>query len=85
MGNVKHLMMKEFFKTNVVFHAPATGFQKNDWFKTLMRLKAHVTGIPLGDSVDAKTRKWMELVHSVLPPEMIFPLHKHEDEQGSLI
>lgn len=78
-------MMKEFFKTNPVFQAPATGFQKNDWFKTLMRLKAQVTGMPLDDWTDSKTRKWLEMVHTVLPPECIFPLHKHEGEQGSVI
>jgi hypothetical protein len=80
-------MMKEFFKTNgAAFQASVAGFQKNDWFKTLMRLKAQVTGMPMDNlPADAKTRKWMELVHSVLPPEMIFPQHKHEDEQGSLI
>lgn len=78
-------MMKDFFKTSVVFRAPMMGFQKNDWFKTLMRLKAQVTGMPLDELTDAKTRKWLELVHSVLPEEIIFPRHKHEEEQGSLI
>ena len=77
--------MKEFFKTTGVFQAPTMGFQKNDWFKTLMRLKAQVTGMPLDDLTDSKTRKWLEIVHTVLPPECIFPLPKHDEEQGSLI
>ena len=84
-GNVKNFMIKEFFKTDGAFQAPTMGFQKNDWFKTLMRLKAHVTGMPLdGLPADPKTRKWLEIVHTVLPPECIFPLHKHDEEQGSL-
>ena len=61
---------------------PAAGFQKNDWFKTLVRLKAHFTGI-LADDVpeDSKTRKWMEIVRMVLPPEPPhFPLPDDKKE-----
>jgi hypothetical protein len=63
-------MIKEFFSTNgVAFRPLEIRFEKNDWFKTLMRLKTHFTGIPIDDFADARTRKWMEMVRDILPPE----------------
>jgi len=76
--------MREFSETNGVTHRPpATGFQKNDGFKTLMRLKAHFAGIPVDDvPADVRIRRWMEMFRTVLPPESLFPRRPNEQEQG---
>lgn len=76
--------MKAFFEINgMTHHSPATGFQKNDGFKTLMRLKARFAGIPVDDvPSDNRIRRWMEVFRTVLPPEAVFPQRTEQEEQG---
>jgi hypothetical protein len=80
--------MKKIFQTSEgAYQPPATGFQKNDWFKTLVRLKAHFTGIPVDDfPADSRTRRLLEIFRMVLPPEPLnFPEHENEKEQEFLV
>jgi hypothetical protein len=76
--------MKAFFETIGVVHpSPQSGFKKNDGFKTLVRLKAQLAGMPVDDvPPNDRIRRWMEMFRTVLPPESFLPRRTDQEERG---